>query len=227
MRNKLFYWLKINLGFSNKESRGFFLLTPFLIVFAISPYLVKSIRNTETQDFHKYYLATIDSLRKFEVELKSSPNPIFNPADTVVKSTIASKTKNLNKIQFTEADSTLLQIVPGIGPGLSGRIIKYRERLGGFYSINQLNEIFGLKPETITEIWNYFDFNPLITRKIQINLAATDQLSSHPYISYGEAKVIIAYRNQHGNYNSASDLKNIKIFKEEWISKIEPYLSFE
>jgi len=54
----------------------------------------------------------------------------------------------------------LLQIVPGIGVGLGGRIIKYRERLGGFHSIHQLAEIYGLKPETIEEIWNYFDFSP-------------------------------------------------------------------
>jgi DNA uptake protein ComE-like DNA-binding protein len=227
MRNKLFYWLKINLGFSNKESRGFLLLTPFLVVFAISPYLLKTIRNSGAQEFHQHYLATIDSLKKFEVEVKTSPNPIFNPADTAAKPSSISKTKNLNRIKFAEADSILLQIVPGIGPGLSGRIIKYRENLGGYYSKNQLNEIYGLKPETIEEIWTYFDFNPLISRKIPINSSDTNQLSAHPYISYGEAKVIIAYRNQHGQFNSVIDLKNIKIFKEEWISRIEPYLSFE
>ena len=227
MGNKLFYWLKINLGFSNKESRGFLLLTPFLMVFAVSPYLLKIIRNSGNQEFHSHYLATIDSLIKVEGELKTSPNPIFNPADTAVKSSSISKTKNLNRIEFTEADSILLQIVPGIGRGLSGRIIKYRESLGGFYSKNQLNEIYGLKPETIEEIWNYFDFNSSITQKLQINSFDTNQLSAHPYVSYGEAKVIIAYRNQHGRFNSALDLKNINIFKEEWISRIEPYLSFD
>lgn len=227
MINKLFYWLKINLGFSNKESRGFLLFTPFLVVFAVSPYLLKTIRNSGAQEFHRQYLATIDSLKKFEIELINSPNFIFNPADTVTNSGSNSKTKNLNRIEFAAADSTLLQIVPGIGPGLSGRIIKYRENLGGYYSKSQLNEIYGLKPETIEEIWTYFDFTPSITKKIPINSYDTNQLSAHPYVSYGEAKVIIAYRNQHGEFYSAHDLKNIRIFKEEWISRIEPYLSFK
>jgi DNA uptake protein ComE-like DNA-binding protein len=227
MKNKLFYWLKINLGFSSKESRGFLLLTPFLVLFAIFPYLLKEISNSRSQDFHEHYIVTIDSLKKFEIEYKTSPNPIFNPEDTIRKSPTNTKTKNLNKIALAEADSILLQIVPGIGPGLSGRIIKYRENLGGFHSKEQLNDIFGLKPEVSAEIWNYFDFSPLITKKISINTVDLNQLSVHPYISYGEAKVVIAYRNQHGKFSSTDDLMKIRIFKEEWIIRIAPYLSFE
>jgi DNA uptake protein ComE-like DNA-binding protein len=227
MKNKLFYWFKVNLGFSSKESRGFLLLTPFLLIFAISPYLLKVISNSKSQIFHEHYIGTIDSLKKFEIEYKSSPNPIFNPQDTVRKFSSSTKTKNLNKIAMSEADSILLQIVPGIGPALSGRIIKYRENLGGFHSKEQLSDIFGLKPEVSTEIWNYFDFIPLITKKIPINTADINQLSVHPYISYGEAKVVIAYRNQHGKFSSTDDLLKIRIFKKEWINQIAPYLSFE
>jgi len=227
MRVKFFYWLKTSLGFSNKESRGFLLLTPFLLIFAFSPYLLSAIKNKDTQLFLTNYQAKLDSLALLEVKAIESPLPLFNPADTAKMNSSTKKTANLVKIDFTEADSILLQIVPGIGAALGGRIIKYREQLGGFHSPNQLSEIYGLKPETIEEIWNYFEFSPKITRKIPINLAELDELSKHPYISYGEAKVLIAYRNQHGNYSSGTDLKQIKIFKSEWIDKISPYLSFE
>ncbi len=226
MRNKLFYWLKLNLGFSGKESRGFLLLTPLLVILAISPYLLKSLRNSKSEEFHKQYIATIDSLKKFTIEVKTSPNPIFDPADTA-KSINKNKTVNLNRLPLSEADSVVLQVVPGIGPGLSSRIIKYRENLGGFHTKDQLSEIFGLKPETIVELWNYFDFDSRITKKISINTADVNVLSAHPYISYGEAKVIIAFRSQHGKFSSVEDLKKIKIFKEEWIIRIRPYLTFE
>jgi DNA uptake protein ComE-like DNA-binding protein len=227
MRKRLFYWLKTSLGFSNKESKGFLLLTPLLLIVAASPYLIESFRKENRNDFLKKYQSQLDSLESLDINLQRSPNPLFNPADTASKPAFAKKTENLIKIDFVEADSVLLQIVPGIGVGLGGRIIKYRERLGGFHSIHQLAEIYGLKPETIEEIWNYFDFSPAITRRIPINSAEIEEISAHPYISYSEAKVLIAYRKQHGNYSTIADLKKIKIFKPEWIDKIEPYLSFD
>lgn len=227
MRKRLFYWLKTSLGFSNKESRGFLLLTPLLLLMAASPYFIESFRKENREDFLKTYQFQLDSLESLNLNLQRSPNPLFNPADTATKPSSAKKTQNLIKMDFVDADSVVLQIVPGIGVGLSGRIIKYRERLGGFHSENQLSEIYGLKPETIEEIWNYFDFSPTITKRISINSAEIEEVSAHPYISYSEAKVLIAYRKQHGNYSSVADLKKIKIFKPEWIDKIEPYLSFD
>jgi DNA uptake protein ComE-like DNA-binding protein len=227
MTKRLFYWLKTSLGFSNKESRGFLLLTPLLFLVAASPYFIESIRKEYGDDFLKKYQSQLDSLESLDLNLQRSPNPLFNPADTVSKTTLSKKTANLIKMDFVEADSVVLQIVPGIGVGLSGRIIKYRERLGGFHSVNQFSEIYGLKPETIDEIWNYFDFTPKITKRILINSSEIEEVSAHPYISYSEAKVLIAYRKQHGSYSSIADLKKIKIFKPEWIDKIEPYLSFD
>lgn len=227
MRKRFFYWLKTSFGFSNKESRGFLLLTPLLVLMAASPYFIESVRKESRVGFLLKYQSKLDSLELLGLELHRSPNPLFNPSDTIYKTSLVKKTENLVKMDFVDADSILLQIVPGIGAGLGGRIIKYRERLGGFHSVNQLSEIYGLKPETIEEIWNYFEFTPRITKRISINSAEIEEASSHPYISYGEAKVLIAYRKQHGNYLTAADLKKIKIFKPEWIDKIEPYLSFD
>ena len=75
-------------------------------------------------------------------------------------------------------------------------------------------------------IWEYFEFSPLIFRKIQINSAEIEEISSHPYFSYGEAKVIVAFRKQHGKYSGKEDLLKIKIFKPEWVEKVAPYLDF-
>jgi competence protein ComEA len=227
MRKRFFYWLKTSFGFSSKESRGFLLLTPLLFLVAASPYFIEFFQKKNRDDFLKNYQSQLDSLGSLNLNLQRSPNPLFNSADTVSKTALSKKTENLIKMDFVDADSVVLQIVPGIGIGLGGRIIKYRDRLGGFHSVNQFSEIYGLKPETIQEIWNYFVFTPSITKRISINSAEIDEVSAHPYISYSEAKVLIAYRKQHGNYLSITDLKKIKIFKPEWIDKIEPYLRFD
>jgi DNA uptake protein ComE-like DNA-binding protein len=155
-----------------------------------------------------------------------SSGPLFNPNDTVKKSSVEKQLENINRVPFVEADSILLQIVPGIGPGTAGRIIKYRDNLGGFHSKDQLSEVFGLKPETINLMWEFFDFSPSIFRKIPINKGTIEEISIHPYMSYGEAKVLIAFRKQHGAFRSEDDLLKIRIFKKEWISKISPYLDF-
>ncbi|MEP0714218.1 MAG: helix-hairpin-helix domain-containing protein, partial [Algoriphagus sp.] len=135
--------------------------------------------------------------------------------------------ENLNRIAFAEADSILLQIVPGIGQSTASRIVKFRENLGGLHSKSQLSEVYGLKPETIDAIWEYFDFSPNIFRRLKINEVDVDDLAKHPYFTYAEAKVLVAYRKQHGDFESPDDIKQIKIFKAEWVNKISPYLDFQ
>ena len=87
--------------------------------------------------------------------------------------------------------------------------------------------MYGLKPEVIPVIWEYFDFDAAPIRKLSINRATIEELASHPYISYQEAKVVVAYRLQHGPFLELDNLLKIRIFKAEWVSKIGPYLNFE
>ncbi len=226
MKTNLFFWLKSYLGFSNKESRGFVLLIPVLFLMIIIPSLINKVRSIKAENYELLYQEKVDSLEKIGMKLVSSPDPVFNPQDTIKNHSSSKKLENLNRIPFSEADSITLQIVSGIGPSTAGRIIKYGNQLGGFYNSSQLLEVYGLKPETVELMWDYFEFDPLIFRKIPINEVELEELSKHPYISYSEAKVILAFRNQHGKFNSKEDLKKIKIFKTEWIDKIAPYLTF-
>ncbi|MBN3519968.1 helix-hairpin-helix domain-containing protein [Algoriphagus lutimaris] len=228
MKGTIFYWLKSYLGFSNKESRGFLFLLPFLTILLLIPTLFGYIRDRAAEDYQFQFQLKIDSLRKAGVELVSSPDLVFNPEDTVKNKPVAQdqEFENLKKIPLSEADSATLQIVPGIGPAFASRIIKYREQLGGFHDVSQLSEVYGLTPETIEKLCNYFEFDELVFRKMEINQITESELAKHPYISYSEAKVILAYKKQHGAYQSIEDLKEIKIFKPQWIDKIAPYLAF-
>jgi len=224
MRSRLFYWLKTYLGFSRKESHGFLLLLPFLGLLILVPTFIRQYKAANSKDFHLSFFHKIDSMEKAGMVMVKSPGPLFNPQDTVKKSALDKQLENIQRVPFSEADSIILQIVPGIGPGTAGRIIKYRENLGGFHSTSQLIEVYGMKPETIDLLWNFFEFTPAIFRKINLNQGTIEEISSHPYITYGEAKVIVAYRNQHGVFQSIDDLLKIRIFKEEWIRKLAPYL---
>lgn len=227
MKNKLFFWLKTTLGFSRKESFGFVILVPILILLAVSPELVRNFKSRKSNLFYEGYIRQIDSLERLGVSLVKSPLPTFNPLDTAKSNSREKVLDRINRIPFLDADSVTLQIVPGIGPSTASRIIRFRENLGGLNSPQQLSEVFGLKPETIEAIWEYFEFQPLIFRKLRVNQLEADELAKHPYISFQEAKVIVAFRKQHGPYISAQDLLKIKIFRQEWIDKISPYLAFD
>jgi competence protein ComEA len=227
MKNAFFFWFKTYIGFSRKESRGFILLIPFLIFLSVSPLIIRKIRNRNADLIFDTYVRELDSLQRAGFTLVSSPLPTFNLLDTLKKPFYPKISERINRIFFSESDSVTLQIVPGIGASSAGRIIKYRERLGGFHSPEQLNEIFGLTPEVIAKIWEYFEFDSKVYRKINLNHLELDQLSKHPYISYQEAKVLLAYRKQHGRFTSEEDLMKIKIFRKEWVDKLTPYLSFE
>lgn len=226
MKGNIFFWLKSTLGFSNKESRGFLFLIPFLSLMILFPSIFQFFKQKGAEEYHTLYLLKLDTLRKSGIELQVSPNPVFNPDDTIQRKSDGKKFENLKRILFSESDSITLQIVPGIGPSTASRIIKYKNQLGGFHDSSQLLEVFGLKPETADALWEYFDFDPLIFRQIEINNVEISDLAKHPYISYSEAKVLLAYKNQHGNFKSINDLNGIKIFKSEWIDKIAPYLAF-
>ncbi|TDQ18355.1 DNA uptake protein ComE-like DNA-binding protein [Algoriphagus boseongensis] len=225
--SKFYFFLKTYLGFTSKESRGFLLLIPFLVILSLAPPFIRYLKNQEAEVLYQEYQAVLDSLDQAGFTLVSSPLPTFNPADTAKVSKPNAVSERIQKIPFSEADSIVLQIVPGIGPTLAGRIVKTREAMGGFYSQSQLLEIYGLTEETALKVWDYFDFDPKVFIKIPINQVGVEDLAKHPYISYSEAKVIIAFRNQHGPFQTSEDLLKIKIFKKEWVDKISPYLQFD
>lgn len=131
------------------------------------------------------------------------------------------------KINLNTADTSELKSLNGIGSKLSARIVKFRDNAGGFYSLDQLSDIYGLKPETINLIKDqiYIDDS---YRKININVASAEELKKHPYIyKWNIANAIINYRSKHGNYKQASDLMKTDLVTEDLCRKIAPYLIFE
>lgn len=120
-----------------------------------------------------------------------------------------------------------LVAVYGIGPALSQRILKQKEILGGFVSMEQMNDIWGLSPEVVEKLGEQFKVGaqPQV-KKIAINDASVRELSQFPYFRYRLSKDIVTYRSMNGGIKSADDLKNIKNFPIEKIPIIAVYLEF-
>lgn len=134
-------------------------------------------------------------------------------------------TSRYSIVDINTADTTALIALPGIGSKLSARIISFRDKLGGFYSINQVGETFALPDSTFQKIKQFLKLETTSLRKININTATIDELKAHPYIRYQLANPIIAYRNQHGNFASIEDVKKIMVITDDIFNKIAPYLS--
>ena len=133
------------------------------------------------------------------------------------------------KVEFVNintCDSSMLESLPKIGPALSSRIIKYRNKLGGFIDKKQLLEVYGLDTNVMKAVESRIIVDIRSINKIKINKASFEELLKFPYLNYKLAKVIINYRDQHGLYESKADLLKIHLMNEKIIDKLEPYIDY-
>jgi competence protein ComEA len=148
-------------------------------------------------------------------------------SDTVRKERNGYRKKPAILIDLNSSDSASLVRLPGIGPVLSARIIKYRHLLGGFASVNQLTEVYGLSVETFDLIKGRVYADSSLVRKININSSGYKELSRLPYFEKYEVVAILKYRELNGRINTIADLTDNKILTMEKAGKVLPYLRFE
>ena len=130
---------------------------------------------------------------------------------------------NLATIDINLADTSQWIALPGIGSKLAFRIVNFRDKLGGFYSIQQVGETFALPDSTFQKIKHRLRVTTTAIRTININTATIDQLKNHPYIRWNIANAMVQYRQQHGPYASVLELQKIAIVTPEWLQKVAPY----
>jgi len=147
-------------------------------------------------------------------------------ADSSQKHKFVSNKPQRTLIDLNKCDSAILVTLPGIGPVLSVRIIKYRNLLGGFASVNQLKEVYGLPPETFEIIKGrvYADSSAVVG--ININSAGYKELSRLPYFENYEIQSILKYRELKGRIENMNDLTDNKLITVEKANKVGPYIDF-
>jgi competence ComEA-like helix-hairpin-helix protein len=130
-------------------------------------------------------------------------------------------------VELNTADTTTLKKVPGIGSAFAGRIVKYRVLLGGFYSVEQLREVYGIDEERYLALQNWFYADTSFIAKLPVNLLPSDSLAKHPYITYRQARVLWQQRRRDGRLNSWENLRLLEEFTETDRERLSAYLSFQ
>lgn len=137
------------------------------------------------------------------------------------------KKEKVSLMDINQATKEDLIKIFGIGEVLSLRILKLKESLTGFVSMEQMNDVWGLSPEVIDNLNLHFKVMavPKI-KKIDINNASLKEMAQFPYFRYALAKEIVTYRSMNGSINSIEDLTKINGFPIEKVRIIELYLAF-
>jgi competence ComEA-like helix-hairpin-helix protein len=130
------------------------------------------------------------------------------------------------QIDINKATIAEWQQLRGIGPSLSGRIVKFRDKLGGFISIEQVAQTYGLPDSTFQKIKPKLKASP-IQKTIQINSWSKEELQQHPYINWKQAQIVINYRKHHGKFADQEAILQSKAFNEIELNKLLPYLNFD
>jgi len=131
------------------------------------------------------------------------------------------------RVDLNTADSMTFVRLPGIGPVLSARIIKYRRLLGGFARVEQLKEVYGLPAETYEMIKGRVYADSLQISRININSATYKEIIRLPYLEKYEVTAILKYRELKGRINGIDDLTEIKLLTAEKARKVNPYLIYD
>ncbi len=128
-------------------------------------------------------------------------------------------------VDINQATAEEWQQLRGIGPAYARRIVAFRDKLGGFTHVGQVAETFGLPDSIFQGIRPRLQHSPVL-RRIFINEADVQSLQAHPYLNWRQANAIVAYRANHGPFNSVEDVKKVKALPPEVVEKLEGYLAY-
>ena len=130
-------------------------------------------------------------------------------------------------IDINTADTAEWKKLKGIGSGYARRIVNFRSKLGGFVSIEQVKETYGLPDSVFQQIKPQLRFDASTVQQIDLNKASLEQLKAHPYISYSVANAIIQYRHEHGEFSTVADIRKIGAIDASLFTKIAPYFTIK
>lgn len=183
--------------------------------------------------FGKYGFKSNEQLSKVFVIPKQlfdliKDSTIYGTKKGLLVSATTHEVKKETVIQLLELNSASeeeLLAIPGIGPFFAKNILKQREKLGGFISLNQLLECWKFDDDKLAEVKPYMKVDPLKVQKLNINTATAEEFKKHPYFTWNLANSLYKIRKQKGSYSSIEEIKESVLVTEELFSKLKPYLT--
>ena len=229
--------IKDYFSFNRKEQRGLFVLIFILagLIFAdVVIYDVLPQKQVDFSDFEKEVIEfekeikLRDSLEKMEKEKKFRNNYYsFQGSGSDSAKISQSPGRESFIIELNASDTFELQRLRGIGSSFANRIIKYRDRLGGYIDKSQLLEVYGMDAERYNGIKDQVTVNPDSIMKIDLNGITFKELLRHPYFPFEVTKNIMIYRKEHKKFTDKDELLKIKIIDDSVFRKIEPYVKIQ
>ena len=219
-------WLKDYFNLSSSERRGIAALVVIILLLIIAPIFIPYFFPDKKENFDNIEKLSSALLKDTSSLSKSTP---YQPDSSKKKNRIVEDVMSgkHEDIEINSADSATFSRLPRIRPFIAGRIIKFRKLLGGFYTKEQLKEVYGLDEDVYSGFEYCLKVNPALIHKIRINSCSLDELKHHPYIKYKLAKEILKYRDKDAQFASPESFKRFLDLDDETISKISPYISFE
>jgi competence protein ComEA len=191
----------------------------------IKNYLSKGGQFRKNEDLARMFCITESEYRILEPFIRI---PAQAEKPFAEKKPEAKKAFEVLKVELNSADSVTLLKLYGIGPSFAKRILKYRKLLGGFYSKEQLLEVYGFDRDRYDKLQAYCDADPSLITRISINRVKTEELKRHPYFPYATAKAIVDQRIVlGGRFTSTDQIRKVPGMSEELFARIKPYLLIE
>ena len=207
----------------------------------LSPFVIKNVLRYRAKggifktpvSFSKIYGLSSDLFAELEPYIRipeqkmvSKNTRVLSKSDSIRKESqkpFSGKYSEGTKVDVNIADTMELKKIPGIGSVIARNIVTYRQRLGGFYDLEQLLEVRFFTPDLL----EWFVLGEAPVKKIRINQESLDKLRAHPYLNFFQAKVILEHRNKRGDIKSLSQLSLYEEFTEKDLIRLSAYFSFD
>lgn len=181
------------------------------------------------EDFSRLYGLSADVFARLKPYIRIDKRYTYR-SDTLLRDTLRTdwpvrpvKYAEGVRLELNAVDTTDLQRVPGIGPVLARRIVRYRERLGGYVRAEQLGEVEGV-PEDVQK-WFFVHRRP--EARLNLRRLSLDELRRHPYLNFYQSRVIVEHRRKYGAFADIDDLSLYEEFTEADIARLRPYVCCE
>jgi len=236
--------VKVFLTFSKKERRGIYLLSLIAMMLWILPVFfaeetppeeILEITPLQLSEAKKLLSKKRDSFvyqrhyrSYYPTAAKQDPKRFSREySDDQERAVAPRQWQKPVLINLNEADSAQLESLPGIGERLSARIIKYRDRLGGFHDVAQLKEVYGLQDSVLVLLATRLFVPPGgLIKKLDVNNCSYADFRRHPYMGHAFAKSLVAFRQTHGEIKTVDELYQLVAVKKEEVERMKPYFSF-
>ena len=193
----------------------------------ILKYRSKGGKFYKPEDLQRIYGLHTDEYERLlpYVHIESPTKTIVEP--TTVSTEIKTERKEYNAVvvDINHADTANWKQLKGIGSTYARRIVNFRTKLGGFVSVDQVGETFGLPDSVFQKVKQQLRFSGSSINQIDVNNSTIEELKAHPYIGFSVANAIVQYRSQHGNFSTITDLQKIGAIDGALYRKISPYLT--